>query len=66
MTQRQAETLAKRAPRSYQDSTNYAKHYGYRGRKVIVSDGKVITHGNKDWFEFMEWVRAKWRFTWTQ
>jgi len=40
------------------NKTKYATGLGYTGRKpVIVRDGRVITHGGKDWHEFMQRVR---------
>ena len=42
------------------DVTLYAKSIGYRGMKaVIVSNGKVISHRNQDWFSFCEKLKSK-------
>jgi hypothetical protein len=42
----------------HSDNTLYARGYGYAGRKrVIVSDGKVISHGNVCWFDFCASLR---------
>jgi hypothetical protein len=41
------------------DQTAYATMIGYGGRRqVVVMDGKVVSHGWKDWFEFCEECRA--------
>ncbi len=59
-----AETLLARAPACYQDRTEYARANGYTGhRKVVVSDGKVYSHGNKDWFEWIAGQREKRKVT---
>ncbi len=43
-----------------QDRTAYAKSNGYLGKKpVYVLDGKVISHGSVDWFEFCAGIRTK-------
>jgi len=43
----------------YQDKTAYARSIGYRGEKpILVSDGKVVTHRNMDWFVFCERLRT--------
>lgn len=35
------------------DLTSYARYIGYRGDKtVLVSDGRVVSHRNADWFDF--------------
>ncbi|KXS55292.1 MAG: hypothetical protein AWU57_278 [Marinobacter sp. T13-3] len=35
------------------DKTDYARSMGYQGeRPVLVSDGRVVSHRNQDWFEF--------------
>lgn len=42
------------------DKTVYCIELGYTGkRRVIVSDGKVVSHGHADWFHFAERIRAK-------
>ena len=42
------------------DHTLYAQTLGYSGSApVIVLDGKVISHRNKDWFLFCESLRQK-------
>lgn len=41
-------------PRRGSDKTDYAIACGYTGkRRVIVQDGKIISHGNADWFEWI-------------
>lgn len=45
---------------SVQDMTMYCIDMGYSGRRrVIVSDGKVVSHGHQDWFQFAERIRNK-------
>lgn len=40
------------------DMTMYCIDMGYVGkRRVIVSDGKVVSHGHQDWFQFAERIR---------
>ncbi|EPG9351868.1 hypothetical protein ACKU3Z_030280 [Pseudomonas aeruginosa] len=42
------------------DKTMYSIDLGYAGkRRVIVYDGKVVSHGHQDWFEFVDRVRNK-------
>ncbi len=37
-----------------QDCTEYARAMGYvGGKRVIVSDGKTVSHRGKDWFLFV-------------
>lgn len=41
------------------DQTAYAASLGYEGtRAVIVMDGKVVSHGWKDWFDFCDDCRT--------
>jgi len=43
-----------------QDKTMYCIGLGYAGRrKVIVSDGKVVSHGHQDWNQFSQRIRTK-------
>lgn len=40
------------------DHTEYAKSIGYKGTdKVLVVDGKVVSHNNQDWLEFCDMIR---------
>jgi len=40
------------------DFTGYARSLGYKGEKnVMVRDGKVVSHGGKDWITFCEGLR---------
>lgn len=40
--------------------TDYARSLGYTGSKpVVVYDGRVVSHGQKDWFEFCYDLRRK-------
>lgn len=42
------------------DRTQYARGLGYEdARRVVVVDGRVVTHRWKDWFEFCSDLRAK-------
>jgi len=42
------------------DMTVYCIDMGYAGRRrVIVSDGKVVSHGHQDWFLFSQRIRDK-------
>ncbi len=42
------------------DLTGYARTLGYRGcRRVLVLDGKVISHRSLDWFEFCQMLRQR-------
>ena len=52
-------SLIQRWPQTlWTDCTSYARFYGYRGsRRVIVSDGRVISHCDADWFEWISNVR---------
>ena len=44
----------------YADKTDYARRQGYTGRhRVYVSDGKVISHGHADWFQWLGHVRLR-------
>ncbi|KSQ21503.2 hypothetical protein APB26_31435 [Pseudomonas aeruginosa] len=41
------------------DKTVFCIELGYTGkRRVIVSDGKVVSHGHVDWFHFVERIRG--------
>jgi len=45
-------------PPQHINKTAYAKSVGYTGhRPIIVCDGHVVTHGNRDWYEFLQAVR---------
>lgn len=40
--------------------TEYARSLGYTGEKdIVVYDGHVVSHQNKNWFEFCDEIRAK-------
>lgn len=40
------------------DHTEYAKSIGYTGKeKVLVLDGKVISHDNQEWLDFCDMIR---------
>ena len=40
------------------DKTEYAKMIGYKGEdKVMVLDGVVISHENKEWMDFCHDIR---------
>lgn len=42
------------------DMTMYCIDMGYAGkRRVIVFDGRVVSHGHQDWFQFVERIRYK-------
>jgi hypothetical protein len=42
------------------DMTMYCIDMGYASRRrVIVLDGKVVSHGHQDWFQFAERIRYK-------
>lgn len=42
------------------DKTDYARAAGYTGAKrVLVSDGKVVSHHNVCWFAFCAGLRQK-------
>lgn len=42
------------------DKTMYCIDLGYTGkRRVILSDGKVVSHGHVDWHQFAERIRSK-------
>ncbi|HEK3717127.1 TPA: hypothetical protein ACWLUJ_006579 [Pseudomonas aeruginosa] len=42
------------------DKTMYCIDLGYAGRRrVILSDGKVVSHGRQDWHQFAERLRTK-------
>ena len=37
------------------DATEFARGAGYNGRRrVIVLDGRVVSHGGADWFEWIQ------------
>ncbi|KKI36173.1 hypothetical protein VI03_24775 [Burkholderia vietnamiensis] len=43
---------------SAQDKTEYARSIGYIGdKRVVVVDGRVVTHRWEDWFEFCDACR---------
>jgi hypothetical protein len=43
-----------------EDKTAYARLVGYTGRrKVRISDGRVISHGNMDWSEWLDLVHIR-------
>jgi len=43
-----------------QDKTAYACALGYTGTKPVkVLDGRVISHGNRDWFEFCQKLKKR-------
>lgn len=59
---RQTEALRKLMRRypGATDKTFYAIELGYRGkRRVILSDGKVVSHGHADWHAFCGKLSAK-------
>ncbi len=42
------------------DKTDYARSCGYSGtRRVIVLDGRVTSHGNADWHEWISKLHRK-------
>lgn len=50
------------AARHAKDVTPYARFIGYAGKKrVVVSDGKVITHKLCDWFEWIDRIRRRFK-----
>lgn len=55
-----AECRAARDAKHTQDKTDYARAEGYTGAKrVLVSDGKVISHRGVCWFAFCAGLRQK-------
>jgi hypothetical protein len=49
-----------REARTTQDKTAYARVEGYTGSaRVLVSDGKVVSHRGVDWFVFCAGLRSK-------
>lgn len=48
------------SPSQVEKHTDYARSLGYTGVKpVVVYDGRVVSHGRKDWFEFCADLRNK-------
>lgn len=46
--------------KTHMDKTEYARALGYTGTKpVIVSDGRVVSHRNRDWFSFCASLQKK-------
>jgi hypothetical protein len=55
-----SECRAVRDAKHAQDKTDYARAAGYQGEKrVLVSDGRVISHRSVCWFAFCAGLRQK-------